>query len=75
MFVCLFVFCFFIFLRDPEMIYHPDYDYGKVQVSYSSVDLISFLPILSFDMVIKATPPISINASVTPVYFKFKSLV
>ena len=66
---------FFFFLRDPEMVYHPDYDYGKVQVSYSSFDLISFLPNFSFDMVIKATSPISINTSVTRGYFKFKSLV
>ena len=75
MFVCLLLFFFSFFLRDPEMVYHPDYDYEKVQVSYSSFDLISFLPILSFDMVIKAAPPISMNASVTSGYFKFKSLV
>ena len=75
MFVCLLLLFFSFFLRDPEMVYHPDYDYGKVQVSYSSFDVISFLPILSFDMVIKAAPPISINASVTSGYFKFKSLV
>ena len=41
------------------MVYHSDHDYGKVQVSYSSFDLISFLLNYSFDMAIKATPPIS----------------
>ena len=38
------------------MVYHSDHDYGKVQVSYSSFDLISFLPNFSFDMAIKVTP-------------------
>ena len=47
---------FFFFLRDAEMVYHSDHDYGKVQVSYSSFDLISFLVNFSFNVEVKATP-------------------
>ena len=48
---------FLSLLRNPEMVYH-DHNYGEVQVSYASFDLISFLQYqyFSFSMVIKATP-------------------
>ena len=47
---------FFFFWRDPEMVYHSDHDYGKVQVSYSSFDLIFFPVNFSFNVEVKATP-------------------
>ena len=63
---------FFFSWRDPKMVYHSDHDYGKVQVSYSSFDLISFLLNYSFDMAIKATPPISNTHQSLRIIFNLK---
>ena len=54
------------------MVYHSDHGYGKVQVSYSSFDLISFLLNYSFNMAIKATPPISNTHQSLPVVLNLK---